>query len=52
MLKEIRGGVNNDELIHLFLDRASFHMNQDMVLPEMKNLSIIPHFNVSYRFEF
>ena len=52
MLGELRGAMNDDSFIYLFLDRASYHRNKDEIKPEMKKLNIIPVFNVAYRFEF
>ena len=52
MLAEMRGAMNDDSVIYLFLDKAGYHRNRDEIIPEMKKLNIIPVFNVAYRFEF
>ena len=50
MLDNISGAVGNEK-IYLFMDRASYHRNED-VREHMKKLNIEPVYNVAYRFEF
>ena len=51
MLESIRDAAKDDKPIYLFLDNATFHKSQE-VKDKMKELKIIPVWNVAYKFKY
>jgi hypothetical protein len=51
MVREIRGAVNDDDVIYLFMDGAGYHKHTE-VKDEMKKLNIETVMNVAYRFKY